>query len=67
MLKLHKHLLKIHSHHNLHCQGLIQAVFSTDLPILGTLIWARSNSVLNKIITTSKWNSSFFDDTINRI
>ena len=40
-------------------QGLIQAVFGISLPVLGTLIWAYPNSILNKIITTSKCNSSF--------
>ena len=40
-------------------QGLIQAIFGIGLPILGTLIWACPNSILNKIITTSKRNSSF--------
>ena len=37
----------------------MQAVFDIGLPILGTLIWACPNSIMNKIITTSKPNSSF--------
>ena len=40
-------------------QELRQAVFDIGVPIMGTLIWEYPNSILNKIITTSKCNSSF--------
>ena len=42
-------------------QGLIQAVFDIDIPILGTLIWVLSNPFLIKTGTIIKYNSSFID------
>ena len=43
-----------------HFHGLIQTVFRIGLPILGTLIWACPNSILNKTLTTSKYQLQFF-------
>ena len=40
-------------------QGLMQAVFDSGIPILGTLIWACPNLILSKTETAIKQNSSF--------
>ena len=45
-------------------QGLIQAAFDIDIPILGTLIWACLNLILRKIETTIKCVSSFLIKSI---
>ena len=37
----------------------MQAVFDIGVPILGALIWTCPNSILLKILTNSKCNSSF--------
>ena len=37
----------------------MQAVFSIGLRILSTVIWACPDSILSKVITTSKLISSF--------
>ena len=38
---------------------MIQAIFNIIVLILGILIWACANPILNKIATTSKHNSNF--------
>ena len=38
---------------------LIQAVFDIGIPILGTLIWVCSNSIIGKVKITKKYNKPF--------